>query len=114
MLALLWVVRIYRWWMIAWVLMTWIPGLSGSTFHYLLGIPIIPVIAPLDFLSVGAIGFGPIIPLLALWYIEQWLAGLAGETEPQEEYPAAEPEYGEPEPERWDAEGRVIDARRGE
>ncbi len=78
MVALYWIVRIYKYLLIAWALMTWIPGLRGSAFHTLLGIPVRPVLAPFDFLTVGGIGLGPIIPLLVLNYLEDWLGQHSG------------------------------------
>jgi YggT family protein len=73
MKALLWIVRIYRWWMFGWVLLTWIPVIAGSHLHMLLGLPVIPVLRIFDFLSVGGLGFGPLIPLYGLFWLDRFL-----------------------------------------
>jgi YggT family protein len=90
-LALYWIVRVYKYLLIAWVIMTWIPGVAGSTFHLLLGLPVIPVLAPFDFLTLGGIGFGPIIPLFILNMLEGWLAKQAGLVTEEEEQAAEQP-----------------------
>jgi len=84
-------VRVYKYWLIAWVLMTWIPGLAGSTFHQLLGLPIRPILDPLSFLTIGGIGLGPIIPLLILNFLEVWLAKQAGLDTDEEQQQAVDP-----------------------
>jgi len=73
MRVLLWIVRIYEYWMIAWALMSWIPGVAGSPFHQLIGIPIIPVLNLFSFLHLGPIGLQAIIPLALLMTADQFL-----------------------------------------
>jgi YggT family protein len=78
MAALYWITKYYKYYFIAIVLMSWIPGLNDSEFYGWLGIAAWPVLAPFDFLSVGPIGFGPIIPIFLLNMLERWAGKRAG------------------------------------
>jgi uncharacterized protein YggT (Ycf19 family) len=74
MRALLWLVRIYAYWIIAWVLLTWIPGVAGSPFHQLLGLPVVPLLSLFGFLHIGMVGLQAVVPLFLLFWLEGWLA----------------------------------------
>jgi YggT family protein len=113
MVALLWLVRIYRIVLVAWVVLTWIPGVGGSSLHQLLGYLVVPVIAPFSFLSLGPISIAPLIPLVILYFLENWLARQVGEVDDTGDQPAAEP-HSDPSvfrpeapdgPRRWDNPG---------
>jgi len=73
MRILLYLIKAYIWLIVAWAIMTWIPGLSGSTFHYYLGLPIVPVIGLFRFAHIGFIGLQAMIVIVILWFIESWL-----------------------------------------
>jgi len=61
---------IYRIIIIAWAIMTWIPGLSGSMFHYYVGLPVRPVLNLFSFATVGFVGLQAIILLGIIWGLE--------------------------------------------
>lgn len=67
---------IYRYIIIAWAVMTWIPGIRGSAIHHIVGLPVEPVLNLFSFASVGPIGFAPMILLGVIWGLEVWIEGL--------------------------------------
>ena len=73
MRILLTIIRIYIWIIVAWAIMTWIPGLSGSAFHNFIGLPVVPVLNLFSFARIGFIGLQAIILIGILWLIESWL-----------------------------------------
>jgi uncharacterized protein YggT (Ycf19 family) len=85
MVALYWFVKIYRFVIFGWALMTWIPGVAGSSFHQLVHLVVWPVVAPFNFLQIGGIGLGPIIPLVLLGFVETWLGKRAGIIEEEQQ-----------------------------
>jgi hypothetical protein len=72
-LTLYWVVRSYRILIFVWALLTWVPGVAGSTFHNILGIPLQPLLYLFGFLHIGFLGLELIIPLILLGLLESWL-----------------------------------------
>jgi uncharacterized protein YggT (Ycf19 family) len=78
MAALYWIAKVYKYYLIGWVLASWIPGLNQSELYAILGIPVWPVLAPFDFLHLGPVGFGAIIPLILLNMLENWAGKQAG------------------------------------
>ncbi|HES58210.1 MAG TPA: YggT family protein [Firmicutes bacterium] len=73
MRILLVIIKIYIWLIVAWAIMTWIPGLSGSAVHNILGLPIVPVLNIFSFANIGFIGLQAIIVIGILWFVESWL-----------------------------------------
>jgi uncharacterized protein YggT (Ycf19 family) len=90
LLGLYWIVRCYRYLLVAWILMTWIPGISGSTFHDIVGLPVIPVLNLFSFLNIGFIGLSGIAVLLILWPIEAYLER---HVKPRDDAEAASPVF---------------------
>jgi uncharacterized protein YggT (Ycf19 family) len=85
LLTILWILRIYSILIIIWAVMTWIPGLSGSSFHHYLGMPIWPVLQVFKWASIGFIGLQAVIVLLILWAIESMI-----ERHLKKHYPASQ------------------------
>lgn len=73
MRILLVIIKVYIWLIVAWAIMTWIPGLAGSTFHNIIGLPVVPVLNLFSFASIGFIGLQAIIVIGLLWLLESWL-----------------------------------------
>jgi uncharacterized protein YggT (Ycf19 family) len=86
LVGLYWVVVVYRYLVIAWVLLTWIPGVAGSMFHHILGLPVEPVLGIFSFLDMGPVGFSAIPVLLLLSWAE---SVLKKRIEPEEDIVAA-------------------------
>lgn len=61
---------IYRIIIIIWAVMTWIPGLNGSAFHHIVGLPVVPVLGLFSFATVGFVGLQAIILLGVIWGLE--------------------------------------------
>ncbi|MCH7472961.1 hypothetical protein IIA79_08430 [bacterium] len=79
---LIWVVRAYYYLVIAWAIMTWIPGLAGSLLHDVVGWPIVPLLNLLSFARIGFVGLQAVILLVLLWmlliYLERMRKGRQG------------------------------------
>lgn len=73
MRPLLIVVNLYMLLVIAWAIMTWIPGVAGSPLHNAVGMPVVPVLNLFAFARVGAVGFQAMILLFVLIAIQRWL-----------------------------------------
>jgi uncharacterized protein YggT (Ycf19 family) len=74
MLILHRILGIYRWIIIIWAVMTWIPFQSGSIgqqIHQIVGLPVVPVLNLFSFASFNNIGFSAIILLGIIWFIEE-------------------------------------------
>ena len=91
--ALIWALRIYKWLIIVWAVMTWIPGLSGSAIHDILGLPILPLMKLFSWASIGPIGLGAVIIILGVNWLEGWLIQ---KYMPHETAPEPQPEPAEP------------------
>jgi uncharacterized protein YggT (Ycf19 family) len=78
MLALYWIVKVYRWWLFAFVILSWVPGIANSSFYALLAIPVWPILAPFQALNLGMVSFAPLIPAILLGYLETWAGRQAG------------------------------------
>ena len=78
MAAIYWIAKIYKYYLIGWVLASWIPGLNSSDLYGILGLPLYPVLAPFSFLHLGPVGFEAIIPLILLGMLERWAGRNAG------------------------------------
>ena len=94
--------KTYRWMLIIWVLCSWLYWIPGVVYLYLLlDLLVGPVVHPFDFLSLGPIGFSPIIPLIVLnLSIRRLEATLAEESGQQPEAPVSGtfPEHARPLP----------------
>ena len=101
MAALYWIAKVYKYYLIAWVLASWIPGLNESDLYAILGIPVWPVLAPFDFLHLGPVSFGAIVPLFLLNMLENWAGKQAGILN----------EEGEPVQGQSQAQAAVVDVR---
>ncbi|MCC7479739.1 YggT family protein [bacterium] len=74
LVVLYWAIRAYVWLIFIWALLTWIPGVAGSTFHNIIGLPVLPVINLFSFLRVGPIGLGAVVVALLLNFVANWIA----------------------------------------
>jgi len=74
MAAIFWIVRVLKYWLIAWVLLSWIPGLAGSDLYMLIGLPVAWLTIPFSFLHTDTIDFSPIPTIFILNIIERWAA----------------------------------------
>ncbi len=74
LVILYWAIRAYVWLIFIWALLTWIPGVHGSTFHNIIGWPVVPVINLFRFLRVGQIGLGAVVVAMLLNFVANWLA----------------------------------------
>ena len=61
---------IYRIIIIVWAVMTWIPGISGSAIHHIVGLPVEPVLRLFSFATVGFVGLQAIVLLGIIWGLE--------------------------------------------
>ncbi len=73
MRPLLMVVNLYMLLVIAWAIMTWIPGVAGGPLHNAVGLPVVPVLNLFSFARVGAVGFQAMILLFILIAVQRWL-----------------------------------------
>ena len=73
MRALLTIVNLYMLLVIAWAIMTWIPGVAGGPLHNAVGMPVVPVLNLFSFARVGAVGFQAMILVFALIFVQRWL-----------------------------------------
>ncbi|MCB1186977.1 YggT family protein [bacterium] len=87
MKALIWILRIYFYIIVAWVLLSWLGGIPAiATLRNLIGIIVEPVVRPFYFLSFGGLSIAPMVPAFIIWtligYLERSVA-TSGSTYPQ-------------------------------
>ncbi|USS87259.1 YggT family protein [Fructilactobacillus hinvesii] len=70
-------IDIYSYLIVAWALLTWLPGASQSKLGQLINRIVEPFISYFNFARIGMIGFGPVLAILALWFIKIGINGIA-------------------------------------
>jgi uncharacterized protein YggT (Ycf19 family) len=74
MKILIWTLKIYMWIIFAWVIMSWlfmVPGIPQ--LRNMLGVIVMPVVAPFSFLSFGGLSIAPMIPAFLLYWVIGYL-----------------------------------------
>ncbi|USS86396.1 YggT family protein [Fructilactobacillus cliffordii] len=71
-------IDIYSYLIVAWALLTWLPGASQSKLGQLINRVVEPFVSYFNFARIGMIGFGPVLAILALWFIKIGVNGIAG------------------------------------
>ncbi|USS85520.1 YggT family protein [Fructilactobacillus myrtifloralis] len=70
-------IDIYSYLIVAWALMSWLPGASESKLGQLITRLVTPFVSYFNFARIGMIGFAPVLAILALWFIKLGVNGIA-------------------------------------
>ncbi|MFD1455946.1 YggT family protein [Levilactobacillus lanxiensis] len=71
-----WAVSAYILLIVVYALLSWLPGGYQSKFGQIIGRLVEPFLHYFDFVSVGPLGFGPVVAIIVLTLVQYGLSGL--------------------------------------
>lgn len=69
-------INIYIFLIVIWALLSWFPGASESWLGRLINRLVEPFLSYFNFIHFGMIGFGPMVAIIALWFIQYGVVGI--------------------------------------
>lgn len=69
-------INIYIFLIVIWALLSWFPGASDSKLGQLINRLVQPYLSYFNFIHIGMIGLGPMLAIIALWFIQYGVVGI--------------------------------------
>ncbi|WP_429971253.1 YggT family protein [Fructilactobacillus sp. Tb1] len=69
-------INIYIFLIVIWALLSWFPGASESKLGQLINRVVEPFLNYFNFIHIGMIGLGPMVAIIALWFIQYGVVGI--------------------------------------
>lgn len=69
-------INVYIFLIVIWALLSWFPGASESKIGQFINRLVEPFLSYFNFLHVGMIGLGPMVAIIALWFIQYGIVGI--------------------------------------
>ncbi|ANZ58012.1 cell division protein [Fructilactobacillus lindneri] len=70
-------IEIYMFLIVIYALLSWLPGAANSKLGQLLTRIVEPFLAYFNFAHIGMLGFGPMLAILVLWFIQYGVIGIS-------------------------------------